>query len=243
MPFYENYINEFKKLKNESLKVKLEHILTYYWIPIAIFLFVLVFIVSQVVHYATMKDDALSIHCINAAYQQQNAKQFLSDAMQQLGIDSSTSQINLANSPLSKDDISTQIAIHQQIAAKLTARSMDFMVSDVLFLLQYAYSRSFCDIRTVLSPAQAEALAPYFLYMDQALVDSFASAKEETPQIPDPTAPEKMEDPIPIALQIPKDSVFDKIYYSHTENVIAIGVIKNAPHMAKAAQFLSLLYE
>jgi hypothetical protein len=243
MPFYENYINEFKKLKNESLKVKLSHILTYYWIPIAIILFVLFFLVSMIVHYATRKDAALSIHCINAVYQTQASDQFLSNAEQELGIDSSTSEIAFANSPLTRDDVYTQVTIHQQIAAKLTSHSMDFLVSDVLFLLQYAYNGAFCDIRTVLSPEQAEALSPYFLYMDQALADKFATAEEATPEIPDPTAPEKMEAPIPIALQIPKDSAFDKLYYSHTENTIAIAVIKNPPHMAKAAQFLSLLYE
>ena len=243
MPFYENYINEFKKLKNESLKVKLGYILTYYWIPIVIVLFVLVFLISQIIHYATMKDDALSIHCINAAYQQQDSRQFLSEVTQKLGIDSSTSEIAFANTPLSRDDVYTQFAIHQQITAKLTARSMDFLVSDVLFLLQYAYSESFCDIRTILSAEQADALAPYFLYMDAALVDIFASSAEEMPQIPDPTAPEKMEDPVPIALQIPEGSVFDNVYYSHTENVIAIAAVKNAPNLANAIRFLSLLYE
>lgn len=65
-------IFQLKNLKGKPLKQKLEHIFTYYWIPILVTTAFLIFAISYIVYIATMKDSALSVICINAFAEQEN---------------------------------------------------------------------------------------------------------------------------------------------------------------------------
>ena len=236
-PFKASF-EEFKKLKNESWKVKLEHILTYYWIPILVAAAVLIFLISQAIHFATMKETVLSGRCINAVFDASASQRFLQDVSAELDIDESKSEIKLSHSLLSSEDLYNSVVTHQLIAAEIAANSLDFLIGETQILLEYAYEETFADLRTILSPEQASSLSPYFLYLDLALVNNTAN---QASQFPDPTAPEAMANPIPFALQIPEGSAFDQVYYNHTEKVMVIAFLCNAPNPDLAAQLAEYL--
>lgn len=240
MSTFKDSLAEFKKLKNKSWQVKLDYILTYYRLPLLIILIVLVILISQITHFATMKETILSGRCINAVYDTSFSQQFLDKLSDELNIDKNKSKLTLSHSLLSSEDIQNSIITHQLITAEIAANSLDFLVGETQTLLQYAYDESFADLRTILSPEQTKILSPYFLYIDAALVNSFHYSADRAPQFPDPTAPEAMVKPVPIAVQIQEGSPFNQVYYSQTSNTIAIAIITNAPNPATAVQFITL---
>jgi hypothetical protein len=243
MSYFQDFLYEFRKLKNEGWKAKVSYILTYYWIPIVVILVLLAVLISQVIHFATKKEVALSGHWINAVFEQADSEKFLADATAELGIDSNTCKIAFSNSLLTDGDKHSEVATHQLIAAKIASQSLDFLVADTQFLVQYAYDESFCDLRTVLSTQQIQSLSPYFLYVDQSLIGSAVTTNTLPSQFPDPTAPEKMKKPVPFAIQIPKGSAFDQVYYGHTKKPAAIAILCNAPNMDATGQFIGLLFK
>lgn len=243
MSTFKDSLTEFKKLKNESWQVKLEYILTYYRLPILIILTVLVILISQMIHFATMKETVLSGRCINAVFDSSASQQFLDKLSKELNIDEGKSKLTLSHSLLSSEDIQNSIVTHQLITAEIAANSLDFLICETQTLLQYAYDESFADLRTILSQKQVETLSPYFLYIDMALANSFDYTANQAPQFPDPTVPEAMAQPVPFAMQIPEGSDFDQVYYSHTEKPMAIAVLCNAPNVDTVRQFISLLFK
>ena len=62
----EAMIYQLKNLKGKPFKQKVEHIVTYFWLPIVITLVILISLGSYIVHVVTMKDMALSVNCLNA---------------------------------------------------------------------------------------------------------------------------------------------------------------------------------
>lgn len=238
-----SFRNEFHKLKNESLKVKLEYIFTYYWIPILTVAALLVILVSQMIHFATRKEAVLSGHFINAIFEQEDSERFLSDVSSKMNIEEKTSEISLSNSLLSSDDPYSMMAAHQLITAQIAAKSLDFLVGDIDTLSQYAYDESFLDIRTVLSTEQTAVLSPYFLFIDRAIIEQISQSGEPPKEFPDPTKPETMKKPMPFAVQIPENSEFDNVYFAQTTKAIAIAIICNGPNPTGAAQFIFLACE
>ena len=240
MSTFKDYLAEFKKLENKSWQVKLDHILTYYRLPLLITLTLLVILISQITHFATMKETVLSGRCINAVYDASVSQQFLDKLSDELNIDKNRSKLTLSHSLLSSKDIQSSIITHQLITAEIAANSLDFLVGETQTLLQYAYDESFADLRAILPPDPAKILSPSFLYIDAALANSFHDSADQAHQFPDPTTPEAMTQPVPVAVQIPKGSPFNQVYYSQTHNTIAITIIANAPNPATAAQFIAL---
>jgi hypothetical protein len=57
---------QLKQLKGKPLKQQLEHIVTYFWLPILLTAAILIATVSYVVHLVTLKEEALNVMCVNA---------------------------------------------------------------------------------------------------------------------------------------------------------------------------------
>ena len=131
-----SFRNEFKKIKNESLKVKLEYIFTYYWLPIVIAAVLLVTLVSQVIHFATQKEIVLSGHCINAVFEQAQSEQLLNDVFQKMNINQGTGEIAFSNSLLSSEDLYSIVTTHQLIAAKIASKYLDFLAVNTVRMSQ-----------------------------------------------------------------------------------------------------------
>ena len=234
-----SFRSEFAKIKNESLKVKLDYIFSYYWIPMLIALLLIFTLIPEIIYLATQKETVLSGHCIDAVFELEDSEQFIKDVSSKLGIDESKEEFALTTSLLITEDLEGVIATHQLISAQITSRSLDFLSGDPKVLLQYAYDACFYDLRTVLSAEQSAALSPYFLYIDETF-ERVVEPGAQPADFPDPTKPEEMEKPVPFAVQIPESSDFDRVYFGDTDELSAIAIIRNAPNTTAAIEFLFL---
>lgn len=241
MPSLKDSVQEFKKLKNEPLKTKVEYIFTYYWIPILVFAVLLVILISQIIHLSSAKETVLSGHCINAAAESIDAEQFIANFAASFEIDTEENEISILTSQFLPGASYDSYVTNQLITAKIAAKSLDFIAADSETLLLYAYQETFCDLRTVLSPAQLQKFCNYFLYMDSAKIGNQDVQTNQPPVYPNPTDPENMQQAIPFAVLIPADSEFAKLYYPDADSPIAIAIVATAPNSDFAVSFLDYI--
>lgn len=241
MPSFNESIQEFKKLKNESLKTKIEYIFTYYWIPLLIFTILMIVLISQILHFTSKKETVLSGHCINAYYT--DSQQYMTGFSEYCGIQTDSQQVSVTTTSLSTDDAYADYVSNQLITAKIASKSLDFLTGDSQTLLQYAYQETFYDLNTILSAEQIQKLSDYFLYMDYTLVQQTETSSDMITQFPDPKSPDQMKMPIAFAIEISDGSAFDQIYYPHTNDLCGIGIIVNSPNLQNTICFIEYLCE
>lgn len=236
-----------KELKGKPLKEKLQHIFTYYGFKLAILAGVLIFVISYTVHLVTMKDSVLNITCLGATVTQKDADAFASGFAEHAGIDQEQYEV----------DISTNFASYEQgggdgtyelaeiMVALIAAQEVDALVSDATTLIPYMYQRMFADLTEVMSAEQQERYKDYFLYADNAIVQQLKdmSVVEELPEFPDPTKPELMQEPIPIAVQIPEDTQFHQLCFSGRDTYAVYGIAVNAVNLENTLAFLDYIME
>lgn len=225
MSAFQNARNEFKKLKGEPLKVKLDYILSYYWIPIVAFIAIVAILISQIVHIATQKDCLLSGFCLNAIADHQATGQYVQQLSQAAGLDPETQKISFSTGAMLDSDPQSSYMTAQMLTARIAADDLDVLAGSSDELLSYAYQYVFFDLRTVLTDRQLEQLSAHFLYMDLSLPDDYMSVSDQQVEFPDPTKPEAMENPVPFAFAIPTDSAFHQLYYAHTDQPQFMGLI------------------
>jgi len=241
MPSLTNSVQEFKKLKDEPLKTKVEYIFTYYWIPILAFVILIAILISQIIHFSNAKETILSGHCINATGDSSGAAQFVATFAESSGIDTASSEISIVTSQFSPGASYDSYVANQLITAKIAAKSLDFITADFENLLPYAYQEAFIDLRAIMSKEQMQTMSAYFLYMDLAVIEKLETTNDQPPVYPDPTAPENMSHPIPFAVVIPANSEFAKLYYPHRDDAIALAVVSTAPNPTLTVSFVDYI--
>jgi hypothetical protein len=98
-------------------------------------------------------------------------------------------------------------------------------------------------MREVLTPEQQEKYAPFYLYMDLALAEKIREDYERVSEYPDPTKPEEMEKPVPVALKLPADGAFTTLCYLYTADQAAVSVVGNTKNLDNALAFLDYIME
>lgn len=232
---------EWRKLKDKPLKDKLVHIGTYYWPHILVGGFLLVLAVSTIVTVVTKKDPALQGYFLSTT-QREDAAVDLSQAFSEYaGIDTEKYDVTLTPSSFAVSGSTDMgIADSQIIMSQTAAGALDILCCDVGTVLDYAYSEYFRDLREVLTPAQLEAWEDNLLYIDQTVLDTINEGMELEYTLPDPAAPEQMENPVPVALCIPESSgLWDS--FTFLSQSPAIGIIINSQHPETAVQFLEYI--
>lgn len=234
---------EWKKLKHRPLKDKLTHIGTYYWPHILVVGFLLVLAVSLVTTVAGAKEPALQGYLLSTSQKTEDAPDLPQAFAQFASIDTGEYDVTLtASSYAVSGSADMSMADSQIIASQTAAEALDVLCGDVSILLNYAYRDYFFDLREILTPEQLEKWAPYLLYIDQKVLDAISEKPETEYALPDPTAPEQMEIPIPVALAIPESSVlWDS--YTFLGDSPAIGVVVNSRQAENAVRFLEYILQ
>ena len=233
---------QLKQLKGKPLKQKLEHIVTYFWLPILVTLAILIGLVSYIVHLATLKEDALNVFCINAVSSSAKQEALVQDFAQTAGIDLDDYNIFLSTAiSISGDYAYSSFEAVQALAARVTAGSVDVMTADIATMQRYFYQDYFYDLREVLTAQQQEAYSEYYLYADLALAAEIYASGELPDSFPDPTKPELMEQPAPVAIRVPEDSVLIQKCYPKDETV-GIALLGNAKHLDNGLAFLDYIF-
>lgn len=240
----EAMIYQLKSLKGKPLKQKLEHIITYFWLPIVIALAILVGLGSYIVHLVTMKDTALSVICLNTYADNALANEYVTGFAEQAGIDLEEYDVFISTDlTLDDQDMTTAYNTTQVIVARVAAHSVDMISGDLETATRYFYQEVFCELDQVLSAEQMEKYADHFLYADMAVVRQLQEELAEAPVLPDPTKPEEMVEPVAIALRIPMDSGFKENCYTHWNTDIVVGIVTTAPNLENVLAFLDYIME
>ena len=112
------------------------------------------------------------------------------------------------------------------------------MVADMDAFGIFLYQDYFCDLSQILTPEQQARLEEYIIYIDRVYLEAKLSGKEVPEPFPDPTKPEDMEQPIPVALLLPSDNKFVQQNYSSIKAQIAFGIVVNGQNQENALSFL-----
>lgn len=235
-------IYQLKQLKGKPLKEKLEHILTYFWVPIVIVLTMLAFSVSMIVHYATMKMPVLSVCCVNAIAEENRAQAYLDTFLQKQEFDLNRHEATLQlDMIVESSNVSMNYDNLQLLQGMLGGNMIDAMAAPTALLLGYAYDGAFTDLTTVVDAQLLERLAPQLLYVDVAVLEALRGNDTEEVQLPDPQKPEEMERPVPVAILLSSDWDFTQCCYSGMNSEIAIALVANGENAANGQAFLKYL--
>ena len=186
-------------------------------------------------------------------YENENPVADLGDAyLKHEGLDASKYDISLNSSLTYRagNDNSSQyhdLETSQAILTQCAAGSIDFMISPLGSVIEYANNGVFVNLKEVLSEEEFKLYEPYFLYVDQAVVE----AKDElinnggNPDdisTPDPTKPEEMKEPIPVLIDISSCKKVSDIY-NYTDDTLAFCVTIKAPNPKRIPSFLEFLFK
>ena len=240
----EAMLYQLKNLKGKPLKQKLEHIFTYYWIPILVVAATLCFTVAYAVHLVTVKDPGLTVTCINAYAQLDQAETYMTEFARKADIDLDQYEVRLsAELYISEENLMDSYDTLQVLGAHMAAQAIDVLVSDPQTLCPFIYQDAFADLTQVLSPEQQAQYGAYFLYMDLAVLKEPETVTETVAEYPDPSKPELMAEPVPVALLLPEDSSFWQLCYFQAPGPVAIGILGNTLNTDNALAFLDYIME
>ena len=235
----EAMIYQLKQLKGKPLKQKIEHIVTYFWLPIVIAIALLIAIGSYVVHLATVKDMALSVLCINAYAESEAVETLATGFAEDAQIDLNEYDVQISTDLLLDGvDPSRDYNSAQAVAAMIAANSVDLLAGDLDVATGYFYQDVYWNLNQLMTEQQKAKYAEHFLYVDMAVMRLFLDEEVLPAQFPDPTKPEEMEEPVPVALLINADNVFATTCYPHIKNGVAIGIVGNSQNLENALAFL-----
>ena len=157
----EAMIYQLKNLKGKPFKQKVEHIVTYFWLPILVTVGILFVSISYIVHLATLKDTALNVICLNTYGDHALASEYINGFAQEAGIDPEEYEVYISTD-LNLDDQNLSEAYNtaQVIVAQVAAHSVDMIAGDLATATRYFYQEMFWELDEILSPEESSMRAP-----------------------------------------------------------------------------------
>lgn len=236
-------IQQLKALKGQPLKVKLKYICTYYWLPIVAFI-AIVAITASCLHYLmTAKKTLLNVSVQNLAMADENADRFMASFAQRAGIDLEKEQIVMS---ADRTSMGNELGAYEGevLAAQIVGGMVDVLISDEETISQWLYQDIFADLSELLTEEQLDTYKGSFLYLDAAVLRKTDELNdtERTISFPDPTKPEEMEEPVPVAVVLSADSEFTRQLFPGVETM-AMGIVGNASNVQNALAFLKYIME
>jgi len=239
-------LQRLKELKGKPLKVKLEHILTYYWFPIVAIAGLLIFTVSYSVHVITLKETVLNVTCVNSIVEDDVGAQYARSFAGYLGIDTEKYRVEISADMMTIDEGNMSSYDSAEVLITLVAaQTIDVLVSDEESMFQRFYQDILADLSKMLTPQQQAMYQDSFLYLDNAVLQEVKNLKDLTniPSFPDPAKPEQMQQPVPVAIRIPADAEFARLFFPDRVGEVVIGFAVNTKNLSNALNFLDYVME
>ena len=232
-----------KTMKNRTPKEKFSYFWEYYGLKTIALVAALVTLIAFVVTMVTQKEYAFSGMFFGGEPTEAEAE-YLNTFAQSAGIDLKKNQLAVKAAPDIRMDQLVSPEIYQYMetfTAMVASKSVDCFAANEDLFLYYAYMGYAVDLRTVLTPQELEALAPYLYYADNKLIELQENADggyaDAYSQRPVPTKPEEMEDPVPVGISLDAATAeFKEAYRFYGKNVI--GLCASSEHMDNALAFL-----
>ena len=164
-------------------------------------------------------------------------------------------QIDLRNSDVRLDDdiflsmdyTPASMAALESVFARIYAGELDFLAADTDIFQRCANNTSdlFADLREYLDEETLAALNGQIFYMDRSFLKELEDAMGdgetyEALRYPDPLCPEKMNDPIPVGIDVSGAEQIRRLY-GILDRPLYLGIVSNAEHPETAAQFIDFL--
>lgn len=249
-------MDEFKKereaVKNGTLKQKLSYFWDYYKWYVIIPLVIIIMVGNTVYHKLTDPEVILNgvlLNCYNMEEQVPTAE-LIEAFYEKQEIDVSEYKVDL-NTTLSystdESAASSNYSSIQVLMAWTGAGTLDFLTGNLDAMMELAYRGYFVDLTTFLTAEQITLYEPYFLYMDQAVVEKRSEAfdnGEDANSIPTPdeTKPETMEKPIPVLIDMNQSEKLTTVY-GDSADALTFGVATNVPNKDMTLAFIDYLME
>lgn len=227
----------WKNLKGRPLKEKLDHIWSYYRIPIIIGIVCIAVVCSLIFSSLGAKDTALYGYCLNVSANTEAVDAMTQAFMEQAGIDPQTQEVLLFSDL--KTDKATIYDTMQVLTVHVAAKEVDFILSDEKTCLSMVQQGYFTDLKQVLNPQQQALLSPFYLYAERAALEDERDSQDPEKKTIVLAAAEELDDPVPVALQLPK-TLFEGLYTFSGEGITLV-IPQNAPHVDNLVKFLEFL--
>lgn len=257
MSLMDEFKEERERIKYSPFKTKLEYIMDYYKWPIFAIILVIIILIGYIYTLATTKENILNGLLLNTT---RFSSDYTSDEFQSLSniflqtknLDKNKNEVTLDTSlnltletPSSNEY--TDIESYMAIMNRVTAGSVDFIIADLETLQNLAYREYFTDLSTVLSEEDYSKYEPYFLYIDQSIINELYGDDNISLNInkniiyPDCNKPEDMKQPIPVLINMEQSDAILDIYNHPTDSTIAFGITLNVPHTENTIDFLNFI--
>lgn len=133
----------------------------------------------------------------------------------------------------------------QAVFVQMASGSIDFAISPLEYMQNYAYKDCYLDLRTILSEEQLKKYESYFLYivgdyMKQHHARVNSGESNEIITFPDFKKPEDMKDPIPVFIDLSKCDIITDQYQSNKESLV-FGVVASTENLDNAISFLDFI--
>jgi len=257
MAIRDNIKKDWASLKELSFPNKLGFIWDYYKIPLLVALVVFFLIGSFIYEQSTSKKAVLQGIFINSfstseytpehiledflKTQEVDTGKYYADCRTNIYYEAANREENQNNSsPVPSNGEALQLIVAQSGAGML-----DYIVGPHDGMLELAYKGYFIDLSEVLSPEQYREFQPYFLYLDQDVLDALREADDNwdfDADIPIPTsnAAEDLNSPVPFMIDLSQCEALMAAYGSNPDT-LCIGIVWNAPNREMVLSLIDYL--
>ena len=248
MAVMDEFREERAMIKNGTAKQKYQYFKDYYRTPLILTLILAALLGAFLYHYFTANDIGFYAALLNASSYGEN-EAFEGHFCEAAGIDRKKYDVYFDSGffyMLDSSDEDTYIT-GQKLAAYGGSATLDVMLGSGNEFAAFANSTLFWDLRQVLNEEQLAKYGANLYYIDAVRINDVyeaASTEEILSSLPDPKHPERMQEPIPVAIYVDSNQELNENYYfRNSENGIALGIYSNSTHVDYAVKLIEYLLQ
>lgn len=234
--------------KNATAKQKWVYFWEYYKLPTIVIILIIVVASNFIYHKVTDPElilNGIFLNC-NILETEMTVENLGLEFLESQKMDTSDYTVNFNDGLYLTGDSTFDYEGEQAIWVQSSAGTVDFIISPIEHLIEFAYQEYYADLTTILSDEQVKKYEPYFLYLDGAVLEEMANAPADSPlddmELPDPKKPEEMKDPIPVFINMAQCEKLTNIYGTSAES-LAFCILINAPDLDLTIDFLDYLMD
>lgn len=254
MALMDEFKEERDKIKNAPFKEKFNYYWGYYKFHAFAVIFGLIFLFVIIRDVTRKQETYLFVAILNCLEtSSENAESFLNDYIDYAELEVDKDNYVLFDSSMTLTDMAqneAEMASNQRMLVYTSTGQIDVILTGSDIFAEYANGEMFYDLRDLLTPDQIEKYSQYFYYVDKSVVEILNSDAAiynedgyEEPEIPDPAAPEEMEEPIPVGLFVTDCQKLKDSYAFIGDEYIAMGFMLNSQRLDNLLKFIDYIYE
>lgn len=248
MTIIEYIKKEWKNIKEKPKKERLAYFWDYYKWHVGAILLVIVLLIQGIVSFCNKKEIVFSGYMLNSVINVKD-EDFLQGFYDLTGIDTKNQEAAFYTDVIMTGNHRKQdITAFQRIVAGVSMEDTDFVVmqKDSFRICAYSTTRIFADLREFMDAETLEKYKDKLVYIDGAVLQQLSvpvgqTVDESAIKYPDPTKPETMQEPIPVAINVSGCAKLQSAYYL-PNTTLYLGVIANTPRPELTLQFIDYLF-